>query len=132
MSTTSQQILNRMLVVLGAALVLATGVVLVAHDSPTGATQSAGAAMASDKVEIKNFLYDPEAITVAAGTKIMFTNSDSAPHTATSGPSPKADGVFDTGTLTKGQSKRVTLTKPGTFAYYCALHPFMKATVIVR
>ena len=83
-------------------------------------------AKAGDKVQIKDFLYDPEAISVAVGTKITFTNEDGAPHTATSGPSPTADGVFETGTLKKGQSKSVTVTKAGTFAYYCAIHPFMK------
>ena len=81
---------------------------------------------------IKDFLYEPDAISVAVGTKITFTNEDSAPHTATSGQPPGADGVFDTGNLTKGESKSVTVAKAGTFAYYCELHPFMKGTVIVK
>ncbi|HVF78821.1 MAG TPA: cupredoxin domain-containing protein [Solirubrobacteraceae bacterium] len=134
MSNSLQHILNRVLVVLGVTLVLATGIVLVAHDGSTGAAEanrSAGAATATDKVPIKDFLYDPDGITVAAGTKITFTNEDSAPHTATSGPSPSPDGVFDTDILQKGQSKSITVTKAGTYAYYCVLHPFMKGTVIV-
>lgn len=134
MSTTLQQALNRLTAVLGVALVLATGVVLVAHDANGGAAepqQAAGPANAADKVEIKDFLFEPAAVTVPVGTKLTFTNEDSAPHTATSGPSPELRGVFDTGTLTKGQSKSVTLTKAGTFAYYCELHAFMKATVVV-
>lgn len=135
MSSTYQRILNRMLVVLGVALVFATGAVLVAHDgqsAATGAQQEAGgAAKAADEVQIKDFLFEPAAITVPAGTKITFTNQDRAPHTATSGPSPELRGVFDTGNLTKGQSRSVTLAKAGTFAYYCELHAFMKATVIV-
>ena len=55
---------------------------------------------------------------MSSGTNIAFTNEDRAPHTATSGASPNADGVFDTGTLTKGRSKSVKVTKAGTFAYY--------------
>ncbi len=134
MSTSSQQILNRLLIVFGLALVLATGVVFVANDgqSPAaGAQQAPGAAKAADTVLIRDFLFEPAAITVPAGTEITFTNQDTAPHTATSGPSPELRGVFDTGNLTKGQSKSVTLSKPGTFEYYCELHAFMKATVTV-
>jgi len=135
MSSTLQQFINRALVLLGVALVVATGVVLISHESQSGGTpaqQAAGPAKAVDKVDIKDFVYRPAAITVPVGAKITFTNSDSAPHTATSGSSPKADGVFDTGTLTQGQSKSVKVTKAGTFAYYCAIHPFMKATVTVK
>ncbi len=117
-------------------LIIATGVVLVAHGTEQGgdarAQQAAGPAKAVDRVQIKDFLFEPEAFTVAVGTKITFTNEDSAPHTATSGPSPNPDGVFDTDILKQGQSKAVKLPKAGTFAYYCTLHPFMKATVIVK
>ncbi len=129
----SQPLLNRILIVLGALLILATGGVFAAHaleDDEAGA--QAGPAVAVDKVPIKDFLYVPDAITVAVGTRITFTNEDSAPHTATSGQPPGADGVFDTGNLTKGESKSVTVAKAGTFAYYCELHPFMKGTVIVK
>lgn len=131
---TPKRLLNPMLIVLGTLLVAATAVVFVAHERQDGeaAAQQRSAPKAGDKVKIKDFLYDPEAITVSAGTKLTFTNQDDAPHTATSGSSPTGDGVFDTGTLTKGQSKSINATKAGTFAYYCAIHPFMKGTVIVK
>ena len=135
MSGTSQQVLNRIVVALGLALIVATGVLFVGHQTRSDAAGGPAAdapAVASDSVRIKDFLYDPEAITVAAGAKVTFTNEDGAPHTATSGASPNADGVFDTGTLTKGQSKTVKLVKVGTFSYYCAIHPFMKGTVTVK
>jgi plastocyanin len=127
---TPQRLLNRMLIVLGTALVAVTAVVFVAHERQDGqaGAQQPSTAKAGDKVQIKDFLYDPEAITVAAGTKLTFTNQDSAPHTATSG----SGGGFDTGTLTKGQSKTINVTKTGTFAYICTIHPFMKGTVIVK
>jgi plastocyanin len=126
--------LDRAIALLGAALVVATGVLLVAHDpqgSDSPAARSAPAA-GVDRVQIKDFTYVPAAITVAAGTTITFTNEDNAPHTATSGTSPTPDGVFDSETLPKGASKRIEVTKRGTLSYYCALHPFMKGTVIVR
>jgi plastocyanin len=131
MSTRPQQVANRALIVLGVALVVMTAVAFIAHDGPAreAAAQPASAATKrAHAVRIKDFLYDPEAIEVAVGAKVTFTNADSAPHTATS----QADGAFDTGTLRKGESRSVTLDTAGTFTYYCAIHPFMKATVTVR
>lgn len=120
---------------LGVALVAAAGVVFIARDgqdSSAAVQPQAGAPAGRDTVLISDFLYKAEQLTVAVGTEVTFTNEDRAPHTATSGRSPAGDGVFDTGTLKKGQSKPVKLTKAGTFAYYCAIHPFMKGTVIVK
>jgi plastocyanin len=130
MPGTPRRLLNRMLIVLATALMAATAVVFVAHERQDGqaTAQQPSTATASDNVQIKDFLYDPEAITVAAGTKLTFTNQDNAPHTATS----QSSGGFDTGTLTKGQSKTINATKTGTFAYICTIHPFMKGTVIVK
>lgn len=51
---------------------------------------------------------------------------DSASHTATAG------SDFDTGTLKKGDTKTVTLDKPGSYSYICQFHAFMKGTVIVK
>ena len=134
MDTPLQRSLNRTVAVLGAALVVATGAVFVAYggESESGASGPAAPAVAVDKVPITNFKFVPDAVTVAAGSTITWTNSDAAPHTATSGASPSPDGLFDTGILKKGQSKEIKLTKPGTFEYYCELHAFMKGTVTVK
>ena len=122
------------MIVLGVSLIAATGVVFViqARTSAEAGAQPPGRRDASRQGADQGLPVRAGPITVAAGTKITFTNEDSAPHTATSGPSPGADGVFDTGTLKKGQSKGVKVAKAGTFAYYCAIHPFMKGTVIVK
>ena len=77
-------------------------------------------------VEIVDFKYQPEALTVKAGTKVTWLNRDAAPHTAT-----VKDG-FDTGTLRKGERKTLTLETTGTFAYICTIHPFMSASVTVK
>jgi plastocyanin len=71
--------------------------------------------------------FDPQTITVKAGTEVTWTNSDDATHTATAD-----DGSFDTGDLDQGRSKSVTFEKAGSFTYYCRFHPFMKATVEVQ
>lgn len=81
---------------------------------------------ADHKVEINGMKFVPASIQVAAGDTITFTNSDSAPHTATAD-----NGAFDTGRLAKGQSKRVTV-KAGNHAYKCLLHPMMKGTVAAK
>ena len=61
-----------------------------------------------------------------AGTKVTWRNLDSSPHTATA-----TSGGLDTGTLRQGQSRTLTLAKPGRYAYICSFHPFMHGTVVV-
>jgi plastocyanin len=77
-------------------------------------------------VEIENFIFDPDAITVPAGTTVIWTNLDSAPHTVTS-----TSGIFDSGVMDQGESFSYTFQDPGTYDYYCLIHPYMKAKVIV-
>ena len=86
-----------------------------------------GSAAATDQIEIADFKYDAETVTVDAGTEVTWTNSDDAAHTATAD-----DSSFDTGDLDQGDSNSVTFDEPGAFTYYCRFHPFMKATVEVK
>ncbi len=88
---------------------------------------SGGASTGGSAVKIKGFAYSPPTLTVAKGTTVEFTNQDSTNHTATS----KSGGAFDTGTIGQGESKAVTLEKPGSFAYFCSFHPFMQGTITV-
>ena len=96
--------------------------------SPDAASTSRSTARGAVRIDITDFKYKPEAVTVKAGTKVTWINSDRSPHTATD----TATGAFDTGTLKKGEKKTLKLNKPGTYAYICEFHPFMKATVIVQ
>ncbi len=95
-----------------------------AEPADTAATATDAAA-----VKIEDFLYAPKTVTVASGAKVDFENLDKAPHTATI-----AEGAlkFDTGTLAKGKTKSVTFAEPGTYAYVCLFHPYMKGTVTVK
>ncbi|MBI4147770.1 cupredoxin domain-containing protein [Candidatus Woesearchaeota archaeon] len=81
------------------------------------------------KVDMKEFKFSPNTLTVKAGDSVTFTNADGAPHTATMTSGPEK---FDTGKLVKGQSKTVTLSKPGTYTYICEFHPGMKGTIVVE
>jgi plastocyanin len=88
---------------------------------------AAPAAKPADEIVIKDFEYGPPSASVKPGSKVTFVNRDSAPHTAT-----VKGGGFDTGNLDKGQSKAITVDKPGTYDYVCEFHAFMKGKVTVR
>lgn len=81
---------------------------------------------ATHQVSIKSMKFKPATLTIAAGDKVTFVNEDKAPHTATA-----KDGGFDTGKLTKGQSATLTFGHTGKFAYFCQIHPMMKASITV-
>jgi plastocyanin len=125
-----------LLPVLLTAIAIAIGSVLIvllsgdASGSGTVAASSSSSTTGSGAVtiDITNFKYKPASLTVKRGSTVTWVNGDAAPHTATAG----GAGGFDTGTLNKGDKKTLTLGKPGTYAYICAFHPFMKATVVVR
>jgi hypothetical protein len=69
----------------------------------------------------------PDAITVTAGTQIVWTNQDSAAHTVTAD-----DGQYHSNPLNKTQTFSQTFSTPGTYTYHCSIHPFMKGAIIVQ
>lgn len=85
-----------------------------------------GEAARAEKVEIVEFVYGPDPVTIQAGGKVIWQNEDTAPHTATAD-----DGSFDTGTIEKGKIKSKTFKEAGTIAYYCEIHPTMHGTIEV-
>jgi plastocyanin len=76
---------------------------------------------------ISDFKFTPGTLTIHVGDTVTWTNDGPTDHTATAN-----DGSFNTGTLKKGQSASHTFSKAGTFAYICAIHPFMKGTIVVE
>ena len=77
--------------------------------------------------------YDPSSVTISAGGTVTFVNSDTAPHTATSGNATDGpDGVWDSSLLMIDMSYSVTLDNPGTYDYFCMVHPWMQGIVIVE
>ena len=84
-------------------------------------------------VEIVNFDFDPVELTVSAGTEVTFTNLDAFSHTVTAGTgdAPMPDD-FDSGRLPEGTSFQFAFDEPGTYVYYCELHPAMEASIIVE
>jgi plastocyanin len=85
-----------------------------------------GDAVRAEKVEIVEFTYQPDPVTIEAGGKVIWTNRDSAPHTATAD-----DGSFDTGTIETGKLKSESFKQAGSYPYFCEIHPEMRGTVEV-
>ena len=96
---------------------------------PAVAAQAASPANAmTGQVEIRNFAFAPRTLTVRAGTRVVWTNRDDEPHLITS-----AGGAFVAShALDTSDSYAVTFAKPGTYAYYCSIHPMMVGTIIVQ
>ncbi|GAA3030820.1 hypothetical protein GCM10020000_04530 [Streptomyces olivoverticillatus] len=77
---------------------------------------------------IANFAYAPSSLTISKGTKVTWTNDDSAPHTVTS----SGSGPLHSPTLDRGGSYSYTFDSASTFGYYCTVHPYMHGTVVVK
>jgi len=74
------------------------------------------------RIAIREFRFTPELLGVKPGDTIIWTNHDIAPHTATA-----EDKSWDTGTIVKGKSKEILVTKTFSPNYFCRFHPMMKA-----
>jgi plastocyanin len=91
----------------------------------------AAPAMAADPaaVTIDNFTFSPAVLTVARGTRVVWTNRDDMAHTVVSAAKPPA---FRSPPLDTGDSFATVFDRPGRFAYFCSLHPHMQGTIVVR
>lgn len=78
-------------------------------------------------VQISLASYQPDSLTVPAGTTVTWINRDVVRHTVTS----DEEGLFDSGRLREGESFSYTFKEPGTFNYHCTIHSIMHGTVIV-
>jgi plastocyanin len=85
---------------------------------------AANAAGSDAVVTIEAFNFEPDPLTVDAGTKMVFTNKDKINHSVTAGtreaPDPtRFEGVMDAA----GDTFELTLDEPGTYEYFCKFHP---------
>src|ERR687893_2265988 len=81
--------------------------------------------------------YDPDDLTVAAGSEVTVTNDDTLPHTVTSGTGPtdpNSAQLFDTSLINGGESATLSLAQvaAGQYDYYCLVHPYMKGKLTVQ
>jgi amicyanin len=115
--------------------IVSTAVLFTAFGLGFAGSRTAGgsfAASAQEKpdateVKIDNFSFGPAELTVRAGTTVTWTNRDDIPHTAVS-----ADKMFKSKVLDTDEKFSFTFSKPGTYEYFCSIHPKMTGKVVVQ
>jgi plastocyanin len=109
-------------------LLVCAVVALVLLASGIGGATAAGARAArTHTVTIEGTAFRPDTLRIAAGDTVRWINKDPFPHTATA-----IGGAFDSKTIDVEKLWKVKLTKRGDYDYVCALHPTMKARLIVE
>jgi len=110
---------------------MGNGSMPMAHPpKPAAAAVTAEDMTAKPTVSIDNFVFSPATITVAVGTTVTWTNRDDVPHTVTS--DEKENKPFASKALDTDDTFSYKFTKPGTYGYFCAVHPMMVGKVVVR
>jgi plastocyanin len=94
-----------------------------------GGSFTASAQQKPDATEVKidNFTFGPGTLTVAVGTTVTWTNKDDIPHTVVS-----TDGAFKSKVLDTDEKFSFTFSKPGSYPYFCSIHPKMTGKVVVQ
>jgi plastocyanin len=82
---------------------------------------------AAAEVKIDNFSFGPVTVTVPPGTTVTWTNRDDIPHTVVS-----TDGSFKSKVLDTDEKFSFTFSKPGTYPYFCSIHPKMTGKIVVQ
>jgi plastocyanin len=110
------------------AIALVHPAVAVAASNGTGDAAASGKNGPTYRVEIHDFAFAPKELTVPAGARIVWVNRDDEPHTVVS-----AAGAFKPSqALDTDDSFTTVLDKPGTYAYFCGIHPMMVGKIVVR
>jgi plastocyanin len=108
--------------IVAAALGAAAAPLLVATVLPVQAQNAPTA------VSIDNFRFTPQTVTVKTGTTVTWTNNDDIPH----GIAWMKNAFTRSKALDTDDSYSLTFTTPGTYAYFCYLHPHMTGTLVVE
>ena len=127
-----------MLVIPGCILAAALGMAIAAEranaDAPMRmhamlmpASAPSGAPVNANAVAIQSFAFGPNAIIVAAGATVTWTNRDNEPHSVV-----MVDRSFRSTPMDTGGQYSHTFTTPGQYRYFCGFHPQMTGVVIVR
>jgi plastocyanin len=104
-----------------AALLVSTALLWTAVSPPS--TAAAGTPV---QIQMKNFAFAPQTISITVGQPLMWTNDDVVPHTTTAN-----EKAWNSGEVAPGHNYTVMLTKPGTYDYACTIHTFMHAKIVV-
>jgi plastocyanin len=110
---------RRTLICLATALAVSLA---VATDGPTTRAQAA-----NSEVKIDNFTFAPQRVTVKAGATVTWINGDDIPHAIAS-----SSKLFKSKVLDTEDKFSFTFTTPGTYEYFCSLHPHMTGAIVVE
>ncbi len=110
-------------------IILVVGGYFIITNQPASAPVGSGNNKVNtpNTVNIQNFAFNPETVTVNKGDTVTWTNNDSATHHIVAD-----DGSFDLGNQTNGSTVKQKFDASGTFSYHCSIHPTMVGKVIVK
>jgi plastocyanin len=111
-----------------AGLGAATAVMMAAVELPGWAQTAMQAATQSNAVSIHNFTFTPQTLTVKTGTTVTWTNGDDIPH----GIGSENNAFARSKALDTDDSYSFTFITPGTYKYFCYVHPYMTGTIVVE
>ena len=98
------------------------------NTAPQAQVSNSTSETAETSVTIAGMQFQPATIRVKAGEEVTWNNTAAMPHTVTG----REDGKLSSARLNQGSMFSHTFEQPGTYTYYCALHPSMTGTVIVE
>jgi len=103
-------------------------IVLAAAVLAAAATLCVTSAQAADiEVNIDQFAFVPQRLGVKVGTTVTWINDDDVPHTVVS-----TSKSFRSKTLDTRDRFSFTFTTPGSYEYFCSLHPHMTGAIVVE
>ena len=114
--------------IFGFVAVMVTAFACTNGTRPSPAMSSGGQLANGAIVKIDNFSFGSANITIPVGTTVTWTNNDDVPHVVTS----DDNMTFKSKALDTDDRFSFTFTKPGTYNYYCAIHPKMTAKIVVQ
>ena len=104
-----------------------------ASDETTSTTSGGSPVNAAVTVDTNEFSFTPAAVTVAVGEAVTWKNTGSARHTVTPDVEAGTPEPWVSQRIAPEETFVVTLSAPGTYAYFCSIHPDrMLGTVTVE
>jgi plastocyanin len=119
----AKKMMMKKYLLIAALVTIFSGVALVGGTSPASVLADDG----KTNVKIDNFTFNPATVTVKAGSTVHWTNGDDIPHTVAS-----TDKIFKSKVMDTNEEFEFKFDKPGTYEYFCSLHPKMTGKVIVQ
>jgi amicyanin len=104
----------------------------VATNTPASSGSGNGSVVMITNDSSGSFAFSPTTLTIKVGTTVTWKNVTAVAHTVTSDDGKSFDSGTNNPIAAQNGTYSFTFTKPGTYAYHCSFHPFMKATIIVQ